>query len=243
VPKPRRGPTRKDTRVQQLARSSVWTDGLVTCVRCPCVVTSVTPSMVTVSSLGSASVTSDTRAPAAGTVSSCPGVSTGTAPRASPATASRAGPGCSATTPSVTWTVRPTTGCAWPRGSARVSQDTRGTRVTRVLHLLGVSMAPAPSPWSVSVRRGGRGRCATRPSVQTRVVLTMARVIHLARVCVNWDIRETHVTSVSHIQAVSMGSVMNPTTATAYLAGLENSVIFPRFRYLECSLEKVDVSL
>ena len=36
---------------------------------------------------------------------------------------------------------------------------------------------------------------------------------------------------------------MNPTTATAYLAGLENSVIFPRFRYLECSLEKVDVSL
>ena len=105
VPKPRRGPTRKDTRVQQLARSSVWTDGLVTCVRCPCVVTSVTPSMVTVSSLGSASVTSDTRAPAAGTVSSCPGVSTGTAPRASPATASRAGPGCSATTPSATRTV------------------------------------------------------------------------------------------------------------------------------------------
>ena len=168
--RPRRGPTRRDTRVQLLARSNVWMVGLVTCVRCPCVATNVTHNMATVSSPASASVTWATRDPAVGTVSSYPGVSMATAPRASPATASRAGRGCSATTRSATRTARPTTACAWPRGSARVSRDIKEITVTRVVPLLDVSTAPAPSPWSARVRRGGGGRCVTRQSVRTRAM-------------------------------------------------------------------------
>ena len=85
---------------------------------------SVTPSMGTVSSLGSASVTWDTLVPAALTVSNYPAVRTGSARRVLSVGVWMAGQACSATLLSVTRTVRGTMGSVPGQASVSVREVT-----------------------------------------------------------------------------------------------------------------------
>ena len=166
------------------------TSSIITChkphtvSRSRCVVMTVTPSMATAWSLGSVSVTWDIRAPAAGTVSSCPAASTGTAPRASPVTVSLGGAGCSVMCRSVTRSAG-REGSVWPRGCVSVSLVTRVRTAVSVPRPPGVCTEPAVSLCSVTVSQAGQGSCVTLQCAQTRAARSTAHAQSQARVGVN----------------------------------------------------------
>ena len=194
--------------------------------RSRCVVRTVTPSTATAWSPGSASVTWATRAPAAGTASSCLAASTGTAPRASPVTASPAGAGCSVMCRSVSSAGRG--GCVWPRGSVSVSLVTGGRTAVSAPRPPGVSTGPAARPCSATVSPAGRGSCATLQCAQTRAVRSTAHAQSQARVGVISAGPETRVTRAWLTQAVLTETATSPTTVTVSRDGRASSATSPR---------------
>ena len=195
--------------------------------RSRCVVTTVTPSTATAWSPGSASVTWATRAPAAGTASSCLAASTGTAPRASPVTASPAGAGCSVMCRSVRRSAG-RGGSVWPRGSVSVSLVTGVRTAVSAPRPPGVCTGPAARPCSATVSPAGRGSCATLQCAQTRAARSTAHAQSQARVGVISAGPETRVTRVWLTQAVLTGTATSPTTAIVSRDGRASSATSPR---------------
>ena len=111
-----------------------------------------------------------------------------------------------------------------------------------VLLLLAVSMVTALSLGNVCVRTGGKVLCVMLQCVRWTAILTMAHALTRVNVHASWDGKETLVTHVFHILAVSMDIATPRMTASVCQDGLDTFVTLRRHKHLVLATEMENVS-